>query len=249
MSRATENTLFPLFKTTRVVIGSVIFSIVLGIAGCAASIPPDQLANYAVIIPRETHSAAVTEVDGKRVWALSNSGVNVAPAHHTVEMMVCADMSSICFQRLYAFDAKPGLAYIFKGGWLVNVEVFDRFHLDGPRVELLHSVNDTIPLTYMTDAEFQDSRQRSVAASLAAEQEQTRVRTANLPLVRKIGARVCQSDTRTGWVQVGYIEGLADEKVQIRIADIHLLKDEHIHPGGFRQSIIWDSPTNWDLCE
>ncbi len=72
-----------------------------------------------------------------------------------------------------------------------------------------------------------------------------------LPRMRKIGARICREESgRLGPVRyVGYVENLADEKIQIRVAQAHLAKAPSVAPGGFQPSVIWDYPANWVLCE
>jgi hypothetical protein len=59
----------------------------------------------------------------------------------------------------------------------------------------------------------------------------TERRKNNLPLVRKIGARICQEQGRV--ITVGYVESLAAEKVQIRISEAYLKDSRNVHPGGF----------------
>ena len=90
-------------------------------------------------------------------------------------------------------------------------------------------------------------------ASLLEAQRQTKLK--NLPLIRKIGAQICQHGTvRMGYeqvkvVSVGYVEGITDDKVQIRISRAYFESNPSVSPGGFSPSIIWDYPMNWDLCQ
>ena len=73
-------------------------------------------------------------------------------------------------------------------------------------------------------------------------------RKRELPAVRRIGARICQERDR-GVVYVGYVEGMTEEKVQIRIADAIFPGAPGVKPAGFTPTIIWESPLQWDLCE
>lgn len=89
-------------------------------------------------------------------------------------------------------------------------------------------------------------------ASLLEEQRQKKLK--NLPLIRKFGAEICQRGTvRVGYEQmtvvtVGYVEGISDNKVQIRVSRSYFESSPSVSPGGFSPSIIWDDPMNWDLC-
>ena len=86
-------------------------------------------------------------------------------------------------------------------------------------------------------------------------ENERQARIKNLPLMRKIGAKICQPGTvnvgqeQMRVVSVGYVEGIADEKVQIRISSAYFEKHPNLSPGGFTPSIIWDNPMNWDLCK
>ncbi len=64
---------------------------------------------------------------------------------------------------------------------------------------------------------------------------------------RKIGARLCRQEGLS--TVIGYVEALADEKVQIRISESYLTKMPGYQAGDFQQRIIWDYPDNWLLCE
>jgi arsenate reductase-like glutaredoxin family protein len=88
-------------------------------------------------------------------------------------------------------------------------------------------------------------------ASLLEVQRQTKLK--KLPLVRKIGAQICQRREvqyeHMKALYVGNVEGITDDKIQIRISRAYFESNPSVSLGGFSQSIIWDSPMNWDLCE
>jgi len=71
-----------------------------------------------------------------------------------------------------------------------------------------------------------------------------------MPLVRKIGSRICQIRThRMRDVKyIGYVEQVTNDKIQIRISRAHFVSIPNMRPGGFEPSIIWDSPWNWVVC-
>lgn len=85
-------------------------------------------------------------------------------------------------------------------------------------------------------------------------ENERQARFKNLPQIRKIGAKICQPGTfsvgneKMRVISVGYVEGITDEKVQIRIASAYFEKHPNLSPGGFSPSIIWDTPMSWDLC-
>jgi hypothetical protein len=90
-------------------------------------------------------------------------------------------------------------------------------------------------------------------ASLLEAQRQAKLKS--LPLIRKIGAQICQRGTfRVGYdqmkvVSVGYVENITVDKVQIRVSRAYFESNPSVSPGSFSPSIIWDNPMNWDLCE
>jgi hypothetical protein len=76
----------------------------------------------------------------------------------------------------------------------------------------------------------------------------------NLPLIRKIGAKICQNGRvqmgheQIKVVSVGYVEGITDDKVKIRVSRTYFKSNPSLSPSGFSPSIIWDDPMNWYLC-
>ena len=222
----------------------VAFLISSVLVGCATQqLSKEEQQAYALVVPRENHASAVTAVDKKAILTLSGSKLNIQPGMHEIEVTTCPEGTTAgCVKRHYVFNAEAGLAYIFKGP---GIEVFDRFDLNGKSVGLLHFAAKGI---YVTDSQWADIQSMQQKTAQDAKQALLDKRRDNLPLVRKIGARICQN-IRGGFIQVGYVEGLAEEKVQIRISEAHMINNPNIRPGGFVPSIIWDRPLNWDLCE
>src|SRR5471032_1039154 len=66
-------------------------------------------------------------------------------------------------------------------------------------------------------------------------------------MIRKVGARVCQEGDRD-IIYTGYVEKVADDKLQIRIAEVHFKGSLSLHPSGFTATTVWESPMQWDLC-
>lgn len=87
------------------------------------------------------------------------------------------------------------------------------------------------------EADERDARRR-------AEQEQ---RLRDVPLIRKIGTRVCQNTGQ--FIYVGFVEGMTDDKVQIRISEALLSTNTFVSVPDFHERIIWDAPVNWSLCD
>ncbi|WP_299874502.1 hypothetical protein [uncultured Cocleimonas sp.] len=68
-----------------------------------------------------------------------------------------------------------------------------------------------------------------------------------LPYKKKIGAKICT--VRDNINYIGYVERIAEEKVQIRISHAHVVNYPSMSPGGFKPSIIWANVSIWNLCE
>jgi hypothetical protein len=216
------------------------------VAGCATKeqIPPERLKDYALLVPRQNNNSIIGEIDGKSPGlSLSGASVNMQPGRHTIETTSCSGGTNTCKPDVYTFEAQPGMAYVFRNPLVV--EVYDRFGMDKPRVGYLHDVGNHVFVSDREYAVLQDKTARqAIDAGLAVGEQRKR----NLPLVRKIGARICQERV-PGIIYIGYVEAVADEKVQIRIADAQFRGNPAVHPGGFSPTIIWDSPMQWDLCE
>ncbi|WP_303285327.1 hypothetical protein [Marinobacter sp. SS8-8] len=76
------------------------------------------------------------------------------------------------------------------------------------------------------------------------------IRQKKIDGVREIGARICRvEEGRSGVVYVGYVERIAESKVQIRVANSYFKDATYSRPAGFEPSIIWDYPANWQRCE
>ncbi|HCA5884940.1 TPA: hypothetical protein MXV08_004061 [Pseudomonas aeruginosa] len=68
---------------------------------------------------------------------------------------------------------------------------------------------------------------------------------------RVIGTRICkEAPSQFGTlIYIGYVEGLAPEKVQIRVSNAVYKNAPSLSPGGFRENILWDHPSTWNICE
>lgn len=65
------------------------------------------------------------------------------------------------------------------------------------------------------------------------------------PLKQKTGAQVCR---KAGlFTQIGFVEGAANGKVKIRIADA-VVPGTNARAGGFQEQTVWDDPDSWYLC-
>ncbi len=245
--------------------------LLLCLSGCASSsIPKEKQKDYAFLdvganFDLVARLAYIVMVD-QQTYSRSPLGTSrdVLPGRHDVKVDACdgnaADLlAQMCYAYNYVFDAKAGFAYKFNNSY--SIDVYDRFDLNKPLDKLIrvNSVFVTLDEAKQFSAkqqkvmEAQEARRagemEANAAALAVITERKRN---NLPLVRKVGARICQEqDQERGQVviYVGYVEALAEEKVQIRVSGAHYKNMPTARPGGFSPSIIWDSPMNWDLCE
>lgn len=68
--------------------------------------------------------------------------------------------------------------------------------------------------------------------------------------VREIGAKICKvEEGRDALVHVGFVERLAENKIQIRVVDAYYRERTWARPVGFESLIIWDYPISWQRCE
>lgn len=238
----------------------VIFGLALAISGCATtSIPPAQLHNYALLVPQDLtgNGAAVTEIDRgpNRVALLmtveginilpgvnTRPGVNVLPGRHTVQVYVCHSSSTQnCTPDTYAFEAQPGVAYVLRGP-AQSIVMLDRFK-KSPLGELY-------PVTqhaFVSQQEWKAMRNAELTAATDAGLRISEQRQRDLPMVRKIGAHVCQ-EAGNDIIYSGFVEKVTDDKVQIQITEAHFKGNPNLRPGGFHPQTIWASPIQWDLC-
>lgn len=206
-------------------------------------IPPEHIKDYAMLVPRQNNNSIIGDIDGKSPGlSLSGDTVNLLPGRHKVETTSCLGGTNTCKPDIYIFEARPGMAYVFHSPEIV--EVYDRFHMDKPRVGYLHDVGNR---QFVDDREYsiwKDQAAHQAANDKAAIEEYRRL---TLPQVRKVGAKICQERT-PGVIYIGYVETVAEEKVQIRIADAEFKGSPGTKPAGFAPTIVWESPMEWSLC-
>jgi hypothetical protein len=102
---------------------------------------------------------------------------------------------------------------------------------------------------YVSSADLRAQREeRDQVTRLAAEDQERRrlEHERTLPLKRTIGTRVCRDEA--GWRSVGFVEAVADQKVQIRIVDVRSVKNPSMAPGAWIP-IVWAHPIDWTVCE
>lgn len=240
------------------------------ISGCATnSMPPEMQKNYALLVPVENHSSMIAAIDGESFSSLSGATRDVLPGTHSVKITTCAGMGN-CADRYFTFEAKAGLTYEFISSRAITV--FDRFDRK-KQIDILVQKEIRIgnsPFIPSNDAQQyqaelikqQDDENAAKKAAIIERRKQ------NLSKVNKIGARICQdrsanasSHNTLNYVYVGYVEALAEDKVQIRVADAiakgsvpnpyasGITSSKNTRPEDFSPAVIWDSPLNWDLCE
>jgi hypothetical protein len=220
-------------------------SSVLLISGCAttSSLPPEKQREYSLLVPAENtggmvNSTMISNIDGQSFHSLAGTTQDVLPGQHNIAITSCFNGGRNCIGRNYAFATKAGLAYVFRGP--DGIEVYDRFNMKQPLDTLARYQGSFIP-----EAEARKLAEEAAAAAQAAVMER---RKKDLPKVRKIGTNICQ-EQKGGIVYSGFVEALAEEKVQIRISSAYHKGIIKVKQEGFTPSIIWDSPLNWDLCE
>lgn len=102
---------------------------------------------------------------------------------------------------------------------------------------------------FQSENEYQAHLQEIKSKQESAKKEQYKLKAANNGSKRKIGATVCkQVDSIT---YIGYTENTSPDngKIQVRISDARFGGKDGISENNFKESIIWEDPTLWDLCE
>lgn len=200
-----------------------------------AQLEPADRSGQAVIYAKETVASSVTELDGKRVFSLSGKPLNVSAGPHRIEVTTCPEGSTVgCASRIYKLDLEAGRAYIVRSRTLVDV--FNKTDMAAGRIDSLQWNGRA----FINDKQFAAEREQMNAESERKRVAKVAERTRNQPRIRKIGARVCQRTDQSS-SRVGFVEGMTDEKIQIRFSE----EAGASNPG----RIIWDRPINWDLCE
>lgn len=237
----------------------VMIGLGLALSGCATTIPEAQLHHYALLVPQDVtgNGAAVTEIDrGPNRMALqmtaegsnilpgvrTRPGVNVLPGRHTIEVNVCyGGGARSCTPDTYVFEAQPGVAYVLRGP-AQTIVMLDRF-----KKSPLGELYPTTQHAYVSQQEWSAMRNGELTAAADAGLRVSEQRQRDLPMIRTVGAHVCQEAGR-GIIYSGYVERLTDDKVQIRIAEAYFKGNPSLRPGGFIPTTIWASPMQWDLC-
>ena len=187
-----------------------------------------------------TSNSSITRIDGTIRLPFSSNTVEVKAGWHTVELGgACASRGDCTFRLKTVQD----LTYQIEVSPRFFVKVTDHAGVKVDELVLNGAGKDFIP---RSEKEAIDQEVRNRQEREAQQAKQNRI--ANAPLVRKIGARICQPG-RNGLVYVGYVERIADEKVQIRVVEAIFPKQLGARLADFQSSIIWDHPENWDLCE
>jgi hypothetical protein len=66
------------------------------------------------------------------------------------------------------------------------------------------------------------------------------------PLKQKLGTQICRTHGR--WISVGFVEQATQDKLKIRISDVHRAGNSNLQASNFKEQIIWDIPDAWELC-
>lgn len=230
----------------------------LGLSACGTT--KFNLENQALIQVQQ--GAIIYEIDGDVVYsALSQREQAVAPGEHEILVTRFGDIRAD--RGVYRLTVAAGLTYqIAKDRRSVKVVDTAGATVD----ELFLSLTDRRTFVsrseHQRNLQAQETQLQGMTAAqkiLAAEKQQKKIES--LPLIRKVGAQICQqrqSVKLTGahlgftgtLVYVGYVEGMTDEKIQIRIARAFFAERPSVSPEGFSSStVIWDDPMNWDLCQ
>jgi len=228
------------------------------LSGCGTSgpvgqnnevIPSGQLSNYALVTSREF----IRAIDGEELKSFGeHHEIYVTPGRHTIKFAHLADAGRMSF-TYHAFTVIAGYKYTINYVQRV-VEVSKIMGGDGTVEHLTWFDDRSSVYSYYDSATFKELQEQQAKKLQAAKQQELdrqqaalEKRKQNLPLVRKVGTRICQTKSELGMrlVYTGYVEQVAEEKVQIRVAT----EEGRRFGKAFTPSIIWDNPLNWELCE
>ncbi|MBU1776190.1 MAG: hypothetical protein KJ899_06080 [Gammaproteobacteria bacterium] len=213
------------------------------LSGCGAlglSESPEKMAQTATIEGADSYP--LHSIDSKVV--LLAMSVNVGPGMHDAEIIESC-YNNNCSHIAYHFYTQAGLIYRLMPNR--TIEVLDRNDRYHRKIDELKPINRGGVIEYV-NRDGQTDYARRVAnqyqSEMAAIQER---RQQQLPLVRKVGAKICQLKGQL--LYIGFVESFTDDKIHIRTVDAVVNENRNAHLTSFRPSIIWDSPLNWDLCE
>ncbi|HSY28048.1 MAG TPA: hypothetical protein VK832_11125, partial [Burkholderiaceae bacterium] len=178
----------PVFQS---IIRTILIVMAAAAAGCAMNVPPvpveAQLKDYAVLVPLQPHSI-VSKIDGKLTgFPSAGTPENVPPGPHNIDVFTIANGLN-GYDSVYIFVAKAGLEYRIKDQ--NTVEVLDRFHSDQSKHGFLHGNGNR---EFITDEEYALTQRINERQAENANFAAAKMKELSLPLIRKIGARVCQN--------------------------------------------------------
>lgn len=227
-----------------------IFIALLSACGSLRIPEPVDLTKQALI--KAPKGSIIYEIDGEVVYsAFSQREQAVSPGMREIFLTRFGDVRFD--QGLYRLNVSAGFIYeISENRQSVTIskktgDVVDRLYLS-------RSDNKT----FLNTAEHQLQQDKQQAAyksemnrqAMLAQLEHQR-KLSELPMIRKIGAKICQrkAQSQLGPIAyIGYVERTADEKVQIRVSHAYYERHPNLSPGDFSPSIIWDNPMNWEIC-
>lgn len=113
------------------------------------------------------------------------------------------------------------------------------------------STPPTISFTrqFQSDNEYRAYLQSIETKNTNVKQDQYNLRAINNSSKQKIGTRICKAQGST--VFIGYTEKVSPDngKIQVRISDASSGGPNGRSMDDFKETIIWEDPTLWDLCE
>lgn len=175
----------------------------------------------------------------------------VSPGHHLVQVAVCGGGRCLEGKYLtYKFFARAGLLYRINGNVIAVLDMNDKYQRKVDELTLLPGSTEDYIDRKEKAAVFAQQQEQLQHARAIAEVKYTaamEARRSDLPLMRKIGARICK--IVDGVEYVGYVEAITETKVQVRVAEAYFRQNPAFHPGVFEPTIIWENPMKWDSCE
>lgn len=156
--------------------------------------------------------------------------------------MCYGDGARNCTPDTYVFEAQPGLAYVLRGP-AQTIVMLDRF-----KKTPLGELYPTARHAFVSQQEWTAMRNGELAAAPDAGRCVGEQRQRDQPMVRKVGAHVYQEAGRD-IIYSGYVEKVANDQLQIRIAEAHFKGSPSLRPSRFTAKTVWEPALQWDLCK
>jgi len=179
--------------------------------------------------------------NGSYVWQYSYESTFVQNCFYNTTSFLAVDIATgLPLNRAFEIK-KPGNSYCSK-------DIAFPYALEKP-AKLDNGSGIVLTKQFQSESEYLAHLQDIKNRQENAKKEQYKLKAANNDSKRKIGARVCKQVGSI--VYIGFTENTSPDngKIQVRISDARFGGKDGSSESNFKESIIWEDPTLWDLCE